>query len=134
MRWKLLVKLAVVALGAWIVDRTVGNLCWTGEIRAPLPVAATSAVGAAIFVLAAVLVEISPRGGVRAWARWALWSALWLMMTDSSIRLRPADDAGRAVAWVVVLGPPTVAALVMIWRLWPKKRRAADARVLNLSD
>lgn len=133
MRWTLLVKLALVALGARIVDVAVGNLCWTGVIRAPLPVAATSAIGAAIFVLAAVLVEISPRG-VRAWARWALWTALWLMMIDSSIRLRPADDAGRFMAWVVMLGPPTLAALVMIWRLWPKTRRAADARPSNLGD
>jgi hypothetical protein len=56
------------------------------------------------------------------------------MMTDSSARVRPDDEAGLAMARVVILGPPMIAALVMIWRLWPKTRRATDARVLNLGD
>jgi hypothetical protein len=132
-RWTLLVKLAPVALGAWIVHVAVGNLCWSGLIRTPLSAVATSAIGAVIFVLAAVLVEISPRGGVRAWARWALWSALWLVMTGSSVRVRPDDEAGQVIAKVVILGPPALVAVVMAWRRWPKRRRAT-ARLLNLDD
>lgn len=133
MRWTLWVKLALVALGAWIVHVVVGNLCWSGLIRAPWSAATSSAIGAAVFVLVAGVAEITPRGGARAWARWALWSALWLTMTDGSVRVRPDDDAGRAVAWMVILGPPMVAVLVIAWRLWPK-RRAARARPLNLGD
>jgi hypothetical protein len=87
-RWKPLIKLALVAMGAWIADRTVGNLCWTGMISSPLPVAATSAIGAAIFVLAAGLVEIAARRRARLGALGAVVRPV--ADDDRQFRPRPA--------------------------------------------
>lgn len=133
MRWTLLLKLALLILGAYVVDVAVGNLTWLGIIRTGLPLDLATGLGAAVFVLAMILIEGLLSGGARSWARWGLWTLVWLMVAEGSVRVRPSADP-----WpyrVAILGPVLLAALVLAWRQWTSRgRRRAGSPPLALAD